>query len=65
MSLVSLEAGIVRLEEVGIALDDEHVLGVFHLSLVREIETAGDHRLAIYDHDLVMGDGVVRIDPSG
>src|SRR6266851_1164119 len=56
------EIRTIGFEQFGMAFDDEHVLGVFHLGLVREIEAAGDQNPAVDDHDLVVGDGVLGVD---
>ncbi len=37
--------------------DDQEVLGVRFLGRLGELDTAGDDRLAVNDHDLVVGDG--------
>ena len=39
-------------------LDNQEILGVFHLRGPREIETAANDRLLVDDHDLIVGDRV-------
>src|SRR5437879_766317 len=58
---VLLEVAVKLPDQLGKTLEDEQVLGVLVLGLVREIETAGDDRRAIDHHNLVMCDGVVRV----
>ena len=56
---------------VGCVLLSEHIIAnaheVFRVLLLRrlgEIETPGKDRVAVDDHDLVMGDGVLDVDPD-
>jgi type 1 glutamine amidotransferase len=60
--LVGGEAFVVGLEQVRMTLDDQQVLGVLCLRLVREIKATRDQRPFIDDHDLVVSDGVLGID---
>jgi hypothetical protein len=41
--------------------DDQHILRVLFLGGLGEIERPGDDELLIYDHDLVVGDGMLRV----
>src|SRR5262249_10859312 len=51
--------------EIGAATDDEQIFGVGLLGAFREIEAAGDDRLVIDEHHLVVGNGVGRVDQRG
>ena len=49
---------LVRFEQLGVAFDDEHVLGIFHFGLMGKVEAAGDQDAPVNDHDFVVCDGV-------
>src|SRR4051812_18047220 len=55
----------VGLVEVWPVADDEEVFGVGFFGAGGEVEAAGDDRLAIDQHDFVVGDGVSRVDERG
>jgi len=59
------EGRAIGFEQIGLALDDEHVLGIFNFRLVREIEAAGNQHAAVDDNDFVVGDGVLSVDVRG
>ncbi len=62
MFLVREKIAAVDGGEVGVVAQDEQVLGVVFLGLVREVEAAGQDGPTVEDHHLVVGDGVMRVD---
>ena len=61
---VGLPVGRVLGGEVR-AADDQQVLGVVLFGSRREVEAARNDGLAVDDHDLVVGDGVLGVDLRG
>ena len=57
------EVRAVMLDHFGISLDEHDIFRVLVLSLVREVVAARDKDFLIDNDDLVMRDGVFRIDP--
>src|SRR4051794_28642620 len=51
----------VGVDQVGMAPNHQQVLGVLFLGLGGEVETAGEEGLAVEKHDLVVSDGVMRV----
>src|SRR5215467_11201772 len=49
----------------GVIPDDEEILGILPLRGRGEVEGSRDDRLAVDDHDLVVGDGVPAVDQGG
>ena len=56
------EIVVILGEQVRVILDDQEVLGVAFLGGLGEVEGARDHRRAVDHHDLVVGDGVLRVE---
>ncbi len=45
--------------------DHQQILGVVLLGVLGKVEAAGDDRRPVDDHDLVVRDGVLGVDPHG
>lgn len=61
---VELPIGQILLGDLPIA-NHQQILGIRLFRSRREVEGAGDDHLAVEDHDLVVGDGVFRVDSRG
>ena len=66
MGLAGEAVVVVEVEpgEGFVAVEDQQVLGVGVLGGFGEVEAAGDEGSPVQDQDLVVGDGVVPVDPD-
>ncbi len=62
MGLVMKKVVAIAAKQFRIPLYNQEVFRVFPFGLVGEVETAGNQRLLVDNHDFVVGDGVVGID---
>ena len=65
MGFVDLEVFQVLVSQLLVVFEDDEVLGVFVLGLVREIKAARQNDAAVDHHHLVVGDGMLGVDKKG
>jgi len=65
MPFMILEIPDVAVHQRLVALHDQQVFGIPLFGRLGEVEGAGDQGAAVDDHDLVVGNGMGRVDKGG